>query len=190
MPGESGGSLLFSVLTLELMKDFQPLKSPLDFQIFLQELLSVGTVYSRREPASLYSLCADAAMLHRRKCLIIAEEIKNRKTHLSWASSYLSLSAVMDDNLGVECVCLSIAAVQSDQGQAPTEKGPVPQLMSSIIQMESLLSVHSAVVCTLLQAASPDALSVYRLLKCMWGNLETVGSSDLTYLTVCTSSCR
>lgn len=85
----------------------------------------------------------------------------------------------MDDNLGVECVCLSIAAVQSDQGQAPTEKGPVLQLMSSIIQMESLLSVRCAVVRTLLsQAASPDApfpfhfdaLSVYRRLKCMWEN--------------------
>lgn len=61
---------------------------------------------------------------------------------------HLSLSAVMDDNLGVESVCLSIVAVQSDQGQAPTEKGPVPQLMSSIIQMESLLSVHCAVLCT------------------------------------------
>lgn len=84
----------------------------------------------------------------------------------------------MDDNLGVECVCLSIVAVQSDQGQAPTEKGPVPQLMSSIIQMESLLSVHCAVVRTLLsKAASPDAplphvdtSPVYLLLKCMWEN--------------------
>ena len=84
----------------------------------------------------------------------------------------------MDDNLGVECVCLSIVAVQSDQGQAPTEKGPVPQLMSSIIQMESLLSRHCAVVHTLLsQAVSPhallphfDALPVYCLLKCMWEN--------------------
>lgn len=64
----------------------------------------------------------------------------------------------MDNNLSVEDVCLSIAAVRSDQGQAPTEKGPVPKLMSSIIQMESLLSVHCAVVRTLLsRAASPDA---------------------------------
>lgn len=107
---------------------------------------------------------------------------KNQKDAFVLGSSYLSLSAVMDDNLGVECVCLSIAAVQSDQGQAPTEKGPVPQLMSSIIQMESLLSVHCAVVRTLLsQAASPDAalphfdaLSVYRLLKCMWGEKGTL----------------
>lgn len=75
-------------------------------------------------------------------------------------------------------MCLSIAVVQSDQGQAATEKGPVLQLMSSIIQMESLLSVHCAVVCTLLsQAALPDAplphfdaLSAYHLLKCMWEN--------------------
>lgn len=79
-------------------------------------------------------------------------------------SVYLSLSVVMDDNLGVECVCLSIAAVQSDQGQAPTEKGPVPQLMSSIIQMESLLSVHCAVVHTRLsQAASPHFLMLISL---------------------------
>lgn len=103
---------------------------------------------------------------------------KKQKDAFVLGSSYLSLSAVMDDNLGVECVCLSIAAVQSDQGQAPTEKGPVLQLMSSIIQMESLLSVHCAVVRTLLsQAASPDApfphfdaLSIYRLFKCMWEN--------------------
>lgn len=59
-----------------------------------------------------------------------------------------------------------------------TEKGPVPRLMSSIIQMESLLSVHRAVVCTLLsQEALPDAplprfdaSSVYRFLKCMREN--------------------
>lgn len=84
-------------------------------------------------------------------------------------TSYLSLAAVMDDNLGVECVCLSIAVLQSDQGQAPTEEGPVPQLMSSIIQMQSLLSVHCALVHTVLsQAALPnatlshfDALSVH-----------------------------
>lgn len=76
------------------------------------------------------------------------------------------------------CACLSIAVVHSDQGQAPTEKGPVPQLMSSIIQMESLLSVHRAVVRTLLSQAAladaplphVDALSVYQLLKCMWEN--------------------
>lgn len=87
---------------------------------------------------------------------------KNQIDTFVLGSSYLSLSAVMDNNLSVECVCLSIAAVQSDQGQAPTEKGPVPKLMSSIIQMESLLSVHCAVVCTLLsQAASPDAPSPF-----------------------------
>lgn len=73
---------------------------------------------------------------------------KKEKEAFVFDASYLSLSTVMDDNLGVECVCLSIAAVQSDQGQAPTEKGPVPQLMSSIIQMESLLSVRSALVRT------------------------------------------
>lgn len=83
---------------------------------------------------------------------------KKQKDAFVFGGSHLSLSAVMDDNLGVECVCLYIAAVQSDQGQAPTEKGPVPQLMSSIIQMESLLSVHSAVVHILLsQTALPDA---------------------------------
>lgn len=93
-------------------------------------------------------------MLRERKCLIMADEIKQQKGAFVLGSSYLSLGAVMDDNLGVECVCLSIAAVQSDQGQAPTEKGPVPQLMSSIIQMESLLSVHCAVVRTLLSPAA------------------------------------
>lgn len=54
----------------------------------------------------------------------------------------------------VSSVCLSFAAVQSDQGRAPTEKGPVPKLMSSIIQMESLLSVQCAVVWTLLSLTS------------------------------------
>lgn len=153
--GESGGSLLFSALILEWIKGFQQLKPPLYFQIFLQWLFSDGTAYSTRKLASLYSLCATAVMLRKRKCLIMADEIKQQKGAFVLGSSYLSLGAVMDDNLGVECVCLSIAAVQSDQGQAPTEKGPVPQLMSSIIQMESLLSVHCAVIRTLLsQAAS------------------------------------
>lgn len=82
---------------------------------------------------------------------------KKQKDAFVLGGSHLSLSAVMDDNLGVECVCLYIAAMQSDQGQAPTEKGPVPQLMSSIIQMESLLSVHCAVVHILSQTALPDA---------------------------------
>lgn len=98
--------------------------------------------------------------------------VKNRNTFVL-CCLYLSLGVVMDDNLGVECVCLSIAAVQSDQGQAPMEKGPVPQLMSSIIQMESLLSAHSAVVRTLLShplLSHFDAPSVYHLLKCMWEN--------------------
>ena len=120
---------------------------------------------SERELASLYSLCVDAVILHQRKCLIIAKGNKKQNDAFVLASSYLSLSAVMDDNLGVECVCLSIAAVQSDQGQAPTEKGPVPQLMSSIIQMESLLSVHCAVVRTLLSPHAPhfDVLSPFEM---------------------------
>lgn len=59
----------------------------------------------------------------------------------------------------VSSVCLSFAAVQSDQGRAPTEKGPVPKLMSSIIQMESLLSVQCAVVWTLLSQTTSDAPS-------------------------------
>lgn len=79
-------------------------------------------------------------------------------------------------------MCVSIAAVQSDQGQAPTEKGPVLTLMSSIIQMDSLLSVRCAVVGTLLsQTASPDAqslfsfvaLSLHRLQNSMWGENKT-----------------
>lgn len=100
-----------------------------------------------RELASLYSLCVDAVMLHRKEMSNHCGGNKKQKDTFVLGSLYLSLSAVMDDNLGDECVCLSIAALQSDQGQAPTEKGPVPQLMSSIIQIESLLSVHCAVVC-------------------------------------------
>lgn len=46
---------------------------------------------------------------------------------------------------GERCVGLTIAVLQSDQRQAATEQGPVPQLMSGLIQMESLLSVHRAV---------------------------------------------
>lgn len=105
----------------------------------------------------------DAVKLHERTRLIFAEEIKNRKTYLSWAGSHLSLTSVMDDNLGVECLCLSIAAVQSDQGQAPQEKGPVPKLMSSIIQTGSVLSVHSSLVYILLSpaASSTEQLPLY-----------------------------
>lgn len=104
---------------------------------------------------------------------------KKRKMHLSWASpTFLPAWWWMTALVLSVCACLSIAVVQSDQGQAPTEKGPVPQLMSSIIQMESLLSVHRAVVRTLLSQAAltdaplphVDALSVYQLLKCMWEN--------------------
>lgn len=36
-------------------------------------------MYSTRELASLSSLCVDAVMLHKRKCLIIAEEKKQQK---------------------------------------------------------------------------------------------------------------
>lgn len=61
----------------------------------------------------------------------------------------------------VSSVCLSFAAVQSDQGRAPTEKGPVPKLMSNIIQMESLLSVRCAVVWTLLSQTSDCSVSVH-----------------------------
>lgn len=56
----------------------------------------------------------------------------------------------MDDSVGIESVCLCIAVVQSDQRQAATEEGPVPRLMSSIIQMESLLLVCCAAGSTLL----------------------------------------
>jgi len=94
--------------------------------------------------------------LLKRKCLIIGDRIKRKKEKDTFvlSVSYLSLSAVMDDNFGVECVCLSIALAQSDQRQAATEKSPVPQLMSSIIQMESLLSVHCAAVNSLLSQAA------------------------------------
>lgn len=91
------------------MKDFQQLKSPLDFHILLRWLFSDGTLYSVRALASLYSLREDAVMLHERKCLITAREIKKRGDAFVLGGSYLSASAVMDDNLGVErvCVCLS-----------------------------------------------------------------------------------
>lgn len=67
-------------------------------------------MYSTRELASLSSLCVDAVMLHKRKCLIIAEEKKQQKTKNAFVLSvaYLSPSVVMDDSLGVECVCVFV----------------------------------------------------------------------------------
>lgn len=65
----------------------------------------------------------------------------------------------MDDNLGVR---LSIAVPHTDQGQTATEKGPVPELMSSIIQMGSLLSLLCATVHPVLsQAALRDTQHPY-----------------------------
>lgn len=65
-------------------------------------------MYSTRELASLSSLCVDAVMLHKRKCLIIAEEKKKTKNAFVLSVAYLSPSVVMDDNLGVECVCVFV----------------------------------------------------------------------------------
>lgn len=172
------GSLLSGVLILELILRFPPAQVSSGFSdLSSVALFSWRHVQYERAGITLFSLCG-CCETPQEKMSNHCRGNKKQKDAFVLGGSYLSLSAVMDDNLGVECVCLSIAAVQSDQGQAPTEKGPVPQLMSSIIQMESLLSVHCALVHTLLsQAASSDAplphfdaLSLYRLLKCIWEN--------------------
>lgn len=172
--GESGGSLSFWMLILELIKDFQQLMSPLHFQIFLQWLLSDGAMYSMRELASLYSLCVDAVMLHERKCLIIVDEIKKKQRDASvLGSSYLSLSAVMDDNLGVGCVFVYRSGAKWP-GTGANRKRPCPltneQHYSDGVFVVSALccSPHSAVTgSAAADAPLPhfDALSVYRLLK-------------------------
>lgn len=100
------------------------------------------------ELASLYSPGLVAVILHKRKCLIMADEMKEKIDTFVLGASYLFSRQRWWMTGPVSSVCLSFAVVQSDQGQAPTEKGPVPKLMSSIIQMGSLLSVRCAVVWT------------------------------------------
>lgn len=83
MSGESGGSLSLGVLILESVKDFQRLGSPLDSQILPRRLFLDGTPVQYERAGITFFLCEDAVMLLERKCLIIAEEIKNTGRHLS-----------------------------------------------------------------------------------------------------------
>lgn len=80
------------------------------------------------EWASLSSLALDAVSLCKSKCLIIADEIKEKNNdEFDSGSSYFSLSAVMDDNLGVECVCVFVYCCSAKwPGTDANRKRPCP----------------------------------------------------------------
>lgn len=93
---------LFGAPAPQPTKDFQLLKPLLDFQIFLQWLSLQMAPCNLWALASLYSTGLGAVILHKRKCIIMADEMKGKNRHICLRT--FSLGAVMDDRPSVECV--------------------------------------------------------------------------------------